>query len=104
MRVFGRRLLLRIDDVLKEGYCDVLFIRQDARQMLREILAPAPQHFFVDVQPSAVFVFGFDDHMNMRVLLVGVEHEGIAVLRCELFASELPSGGQDLFWRRGGGH
>jgi hypothetical protein len=38
----------------------------------REILAPVPQHFFVDVQPSAVFVFGFDDHMDVRVMLVSV--------------------------------
>ena len=65
--------------------------------MAREILAPVPQHFFVDMQPSAVFAFGFDDHVDVRVPLVSVEDHGVAVLRCKLFASELSGGGQDLF-------
>jgi len=32
-------------------------------------------------EPSAVFVFGFDDHVDVRVPLVSVEDHGVAVLR-----------------------
>jgi len=36
-----------------------------------------PQHLFVVVQLWAVFVFGFDDLMDVRVRLVSVEHHGV---------------------------
>jgi hypothetical protein len=59
MSAFARRLLLRIDDVLKEGYCDVFFIRQNARQLACEMAYLTCQRDFAvcidgvsDVEPA----------------------------------------------------
>jgi hypothetical protein len=45
-----------------------------------EVLAPGTQHCLVDVQPLPVFAFGFDDHMDVWVLLVGVQDHRVSML------------------------
>jgi hypothetical protein len=81
-------------------------IRDDAplTHRLGEILAPMAQHVLINMQPAAVLAFGFDDHVDMGVFLVGVEHHCVPVLEGELLEREFPSGGQDFVWGRGGGH
>ena len=39
-------------------------------QVSREVLASAAARFLVDAEPLAVFVLGFGDHVDVRVLLV----------------------------------
>jgi hypothetical protein len=62
-----------------------------------EVLAPVAQHVLVDVQPAAVLAFGFDDQVDVGVLLMGVQHHGVAVLEGELLAGKVPSGGHNPF-------
>jgi hypothetical protein len=48
---------------------------------LREVLAPISQELLVDMEPPAEVALGLDDQMHVRVLLVGVQDHGVAVLR-----------------------
>ena len=61
----------------------------------REVLAPFAQALLVDVQPPAELVLGLHDQMHVRVLLVGMQDHGVAMLR-EFLAGEFPRGGQNL--------
>src|SRR2546430_15529410 len=45
-----------------------------------EILAPFTQHGLVDMKAPSIGAFGFHDQVHMRVLLVRVQYEGVAVL------------------------
>jgi hypothetical protein len=62
---------------------------------LREVLAPISQELLVDVQPPAELALGLHYQVHVRVLLVGVQDHGVAVLR-EFLAGELPRRGQHL--------
>jgi hypothetical protein len=65
----------------------------------RKVLAPISQELLVDMQPPADLVLGLHDQMHVRVLLVGVQDHGVAMLR-EFLAGELPRGGQYHVWGR----
>src|SRR5205823_7997072 len=45
---------------------------------------------FPNVQSDALFALRFDDDMHMRVALIRVQRHGVAMLECELLASESP--------------
>ncbi len=59
------------------------------------MLAPIPQKLLVDVHPPTELVLRLHHQMHVRVLLVGVQHHGVAVLP-EILAGELPRSGQNL--------
>jgi hypothetical protein len=58
----------------------------------REVLTSIVQHFLFDVRSAAVFAFGFHDHMNVGILLIGVQHHRIPVPGAKLLARKLPGG------------
>ena len=70
----------------------------------RKIVAPRAQHRLIYVQSPALLAFGFHDHMDVRVLLIGVKHHRVPVLECELLARELPRCRQYLIRRSRGRH
>jgi hypothetical protein len=52
------------------------------------------------VEAPAIEAFGLDHQVHVRVLLMGVERHGVAVLRTELLARKDFGGGQHLIGRR----
>lgn len=67
----------------------------------REVLAPLPQHGFVDVWAPSVLVLGFHNKMDVRVGLIRVQRHRIAVADPELLSGECAGCGEHLLrWGR----
>jgi len=49
-------------------------------KVLGEVAAPLPQGSFADVQPDALLALGSDNYMHVRVALIGVQRQGVAML------------------------
>jgi len=73
-------------------------------QMARKVMPPAAQHRLLDVQASAVFAEGFHEYMDMRMGLIRVQHQGVAMLQRKLLPREVPDRFEHLVRRRSGRH
>jgi hypothetical protein len=76
----------------------------DATQVVREFLAPLTQVGLADIQALALLADRLDDHMDMRMRLVGMECHGVAVLERQLLATRPLRREQNLVRRRSGRH
>src|SRR5580700_1461340 len=73
-------------------------------KMRSELPAPAPERRLADIQPLALLANSLDHQVDMRVILVGVQHHRIAVLECEFLPGKLAARCQELPWRRARRH
>jgi hypothetical protein len=62
-------------------------------QMRCELLSPAPQRCLADVQPPSILTDGLHHKMNVRVILVGMQNDRIAMLECEFLSGKLSARG-----------
>src|SRR5205807_9744487 len=60
-------------------------------KVLGEVAAPLPQGGFANVQPDALLALRLDHDMHMRVSLIGVERQGVAMLESEFLPGEGPN-------------
>src|SRR5215469_98013 len=69
-----------------------------------ELSAPLSQCGFSNIEPLPLLAHRIDDEAYVRMLLVRVQNQGIAMLEGKLFAGKVPARGQQRLGRRPLGH
>ena|ERR1700733_12634527 len=69
-------------------------------QMRSEPGSPLLECRLFDMQSLSVFAHRLQQDMNMRVRLICMQHERVAMFECKLFSQEVSYGIQNLFGRR----
>src|SRR5215469_18289218 len=69
-----------------------------------ELSAPLSQCGFSNIEPLPLLAHRLDDEVYVRMLLVRVQNQGIAMLEGKLFAGKVAARGQQLLGRRTLGH
>src|SRR6185312_4962161 len=72
--------------------------------MSREFPPPPPQGRLANVKALALLAHRPDDHMHVRMRLVGMQHHYVAMLQCELITREVLHCLEHLLWRRSRRH
>jgi hypothetical protein len=73
-------------------------------QMGCELLSPAPKRCLADVQPPSILTDGLNHKMDVRVILIGMQNDRIAMLECEFLSGKLSARCQEFCGRRARRH
>src|SRR6185437_4341134 len=72
--------------------------------MSREFLSPPPQRRLADVKALPPLAHRPDDHVHVRMRLIGMEHHEEPMLECELLTRKVLHCLEHLLWRRSRRH
>src|SRR5687768_715075 len=98
------RIALRTDDLPAHSALRRIGSHALRPQVASEFCSPSPQGRLAYMQALSLLTHCLHHCMHMRMGLIGVEHERIAMLEPELFSQEIPRGRLDRLRRRASGH